>query len=329
MKLTNSTGASVQLSPLGAGITSVIVPDPSGKLEDVVLGYADEADYLDDGPCAGKTPGRFANRIARGRFSIDGHEYRLTCNNGPNALHGGPQGFQNRVWDAEEFPGGVRFTRISPDGEEHYPGTLHATVEYRWDDQNRLTIDYTATTDAPTIVNLTNHAYFNLAGCGKGNALGQILQIFSSRYLRTDETDIPTGDIPPVAGTPMDFTSPHEIGRDIHADFENLLSGKGYNHYFFIDGWLNDGQLRTAARLHDPQSGRTLTVRTTLPGLMLYTGNWLDGSPVGKHGEPFRDYDGIALECQFPPDAPNHPSLPSTILRPGETYRHTIVYEFS
>lgn len=169
MKLINSTGASVQLSPLGAGITSVIVPDPSGKLEDVVLGYADEADYLDDGPCAGKTPGRFANRIARGRFSIDGHEYRLSCNNGPNALHGGPQGFQNRVWDAEEFPGGVRFTRTSPDGEEHYPGTLHATVAYRWDDKNRLTIDYTSTTDAPTIVNLTNHAYFNLAGCAENS----------------------------------------------------------------------------------------------------------------------------------------------------------------
>ena len=328
-RLTNKNGATVELSSLGAAITSLIVPDRDGRLEDVVLGYADPADWLDDGPCAGKTPGRFANRIAQGRFSIDGKEYQLTCNNGPNALHGGPTGFYNRDWDAEEIPGGVRFSRLSPDGEEGYPGNLNVTVTYLWDDDNRLTIDFSATTDSPTIVNLTNHAYFNLAGHNAGSAMDHMLQLPCSRYLRTDSTDIPSGDIPPVNGTPMDFTTPRQVGARLLDNFENLASGKGYNHFFLIDGWKPDGNLRVAARLNHPASGRSLTVLTTAPGLMLYTGNWLDGSPINKCGRRYNDYDGIALECQLPPDAPNHPHFHTALLRPGDIYRQRIVYDFN
>lgn len=326
--LENARGARVGLSALGAGITSIIIPDRRGRMADVTIGYRDPSDYMADGPCAGKTPGRFANRIAAGHFTIGGKEYQLACNNGPNALHGGPTGFHNRIWESEEIPGGVRFSRMSPDGEEGYPGNLRASVEYLWSDDCELTISFEAETDAPTIVNLTNHAYFNLAGHDAGSVLGQSLSMRCSRYLRADNTDIPTGEIADVKGTPMDFTLPRPIGRDILADYENLRTGKGYNHYFLIDGWIPDGQLREAARLADRSSGRTLSVLTTAPGVMLYSGNWLDDSPVGKSGRRYRDHDAVALECQFPPDAPNHPAFPQTTLLPGQVWRMVTVYKF-
>lgn len=326
-KLTNASGASVILSSLGAGITSVIVPDSAGHMADVVLGYENIADYMADSPCAGKTPGRFANRISGAAFTLDGHAYHLTPNDGPNSLHGGPGGFQNRIWAHEEIPGGVVFRYRSPDGEEGFPGNLDVEVRYMWDDDCRLTIDFRASADRPTIVNLTNHAYFNLAGHDSGSCLGHELTLASSSYIQADAADIPTGRIMPVAETPMDFRESKPLGRDISADFENLRSGKGYNHYFLIDG--ADGvAVREAALLSDPLSGRTLRVYTDQPGLMLYTGNWLAGAPAGKQGAVYADHAGVAIECQDAPDAPNRPEFKSVVLRPGEIYSRRVAYLF-
>ncbi len=220
--LTNASGASVTLSTLGAGIVAVNVPDANGKMDDVCLGYANPADYLADGPCAGKVPGRYANRIARGHFTLDGQEYSLAINNGPNALHGGPTGFMNRIWDAEEIGSGVRFTYHAPDGEEGYPGALTAVATYTWSDDNTLRLRLEADTDAPTVVNLTNHAYWNLDGHDSGSVLEHGMQMNCSRFLPTDDTLIPTGEIAPVAGTPMDFTVEKKLVRDIKADFPSL-----------------------------------------------------------------------------------------------------------
>lgn len=330
-RLVNSHGCEVGLSALGAGITAIKVPDARGRIDDVVLGYARPADYLYDSACAGKTPGRYANRIARGRFSIDGHEYSLGINNPPNALHGGNDGFHNVVWSAEPHNGGgVRFTYHAADGEEGYPGAMDVAVDYEWNDHNELTISYEAKADRPTIVNLTNHAYFNLAGEGAGSCLGQRLRLNCHRWLPADDTDIPLGRIEPVEGTPMDFLQAKTLGRDIDADFYNMRAGKGYNHFFFVDGWNGDGQIRPVAVLDDSVSGRRLSVYSTQCGAMLYTGNWLaDNMPAGKSGRRYADHDGVAIECQGAPDAPNHPSLPCQVLRPGETYRHVIKYAFS
>lgn len=326
--LTNASGASVTLSSLGAGIVSVIVPDRDGKMADVVLGYADPADYIADGPCAGKTPGRYANRIAKGHFSIGNKEYTLATNNGPNALHGGPEGFMNQIWQSEAAGNQVTFTYDSADGEEGYPGNLKAKVVYSWNDSNELTIDYSATCDAKTVVNLTNHAYFNLDGEGSGSILDHKLQLNASHYLPTDDTQIPTGEIAPVKDTPMDFTEAKEIGRDIKADFEPLHIGKGYDHCWVLDGW-HKHTLMPAARLSSPRSGRVLEVFTTQPGAQVYTGNWLEGCPAGKDGHVYHDYDGVAIECQGFPDAPNKKDFPCQLLGPGETYNQTIVYRFN
>lgn len=329
-RLINSHGCEVGLSSVGAGITSVKVPDKYGQMADVVLGYAVPTDYFYDSACAGKTPGRYANRIARGRFTIDGHEYQLEINNPPNALHGGNNGFGNVIWHAEEKEAGVRFFYHAKDGEEGYPGAMDVTVDYEWNDDNELTIKYVATADRPTIVNLTNHAYFNLAGENSGSCLGQKLMMNCHRWLPADETDIPFGYIENVGGTPMDFLYAKTLGRDIGADFGNMRAGKGYNHFFFVDGWKNDGRLRLIAVLDDDASGRRLSVYSTQCGAMLYTGNWLaDNLPISKSGRKYDDYDGVAIECQGAPDAPNHPSLPCQVLRPGETYRHFIKYVFS
>lgn len=325
--LTNASGASVTLSTLGAGIVSVIVPDRDGKLDDVVLGYADPADYMSDGPCAGKTPGRYANRIAKGHFSIDGKEYTLATNNGPNALHGGPTGFANRIWKGEAAGSHVKFTYESADGEEGYPGNLKATVTYSWNNDNELRIEYAAECDAKTVVNLTNHAYFNLDGEGAGTILDHDLQLLCSHYLPTDATQIPTGELAPVKDTPMDFTEPKAIGRDIKADFEPLKIGKGYDHCWVIDNW-HKHTLAPAARLSSAKSGRVLEVFTTQPGAQVYTGNWLSGCPKSKSGKEYADYDGVAIECQGFPDAPNKKKFPSQLLGPGERYEQTIVYSF-
>lgn len=328
--LTNAEGAFVVLSSIGAGINRICVSDRRGNIEDVCLGYAEPSDYIADDPCAGKTPGRFANRIAGGRFCIGDKEYRLAINNPPNALHGGPNGFHNRNWHCEVEPEGiVRFSIISPDGEEGYPGTLKATVEYRWTDDNTLHISYSAETDAPTIVNLTNHAYFNLAGADSGSVLNQLLAVNADKWLETDLTDIPTGRVLPVADSPMDFRALKAIGSDIGAKYSNLREGKGYNHFFLIRANGGVDGLRMAARLVDPPSGRQLYVLTDAPGVMLYTGNWLDGSPLNRSGRRYSDHDGVAIECQAEPDSPNHPGFTDTTLRPGEIFSRRIAYHFS
>lgn len=326
--LTNAGGAQVVLSSLGAGIVSVIVPDKDGNMADVVLGYADPADYLYDGPCAGKVPGRYANRIAQGHFTIDGVDYQLAINNGPNALHGGPEGFQNRIWNSEvSADGHVVFTRTSPDGEEGYPGTLQVRAEYVWSDVNELSLNLQAETDRKTIVNLTNHAYFNLAGENSGSVLGHKLWIDAHLYLPTDQSLIPTGDMVSVKGTPMDFTTLKGIGVDIKAEYPALTFGKGYDNCWVVDGYC-PGQLKTVARLVEERSGRMLEVDTTQPAAQVYTGNWLAGSPKSKSGRPYDDYDGVAIECQHMPDAPNKPQFPGTELNPGEKFSETIIFKF-
>lgn len=324
----NRRGASVVLSNLGAGIVGISVPDREGRLADVVLGYENMSDYMNDGPCAGKIPGRYANRIAGGLFEIDGVKYKLAVNNGPNALHGGPTGFQNRLWDvALSGDDSVRFTRLSPDGEEGYPGGLTVAARYRWTDDNSLELTLEAQTDRPTVINLTNHTYFNLAGHDSGSVLEHELRLFASKYLPTDDTLIPTGDMAPVAGTPMDFTKPHAIGRDIKNDFPALNYGKGYDNCWVVDNY-EPGCVRTVAELFDPSTGRVVEVSTDQPGVQVYTGNWLDGSPAGKGGCRYNDYDAVAIECQDFPDSPNHPDFPSTRLDASGIYRRHIIFTF-
>lgn len=326
--LTNASGASVTLSSLGAGIVAVNVPDRDGKLADVALGYKDPASYIGDGPCAGKIPGRFANRIALGKFSLDGKDYTLAINNGPNALHGGPTGFMNRIWDSKAEGNKVTFTYRSADGEEGYPGNLDVKAEYTWTDDNELSLHITAETDAATVVNLTNHAYFNLDGENSGTVLDHELLLRASRYLPTDDTQIPTGELAPVAGTPMDFTEFKAIGKDINADFHPLKVGKGYDHCWVIDGYTK-GSLKEVAELRSLKSGRSLVISTTQPGMQVYTGNWLAGCPESISGGAYSDYDGVAIECQGFPDAPNKPAFPSSVLRPGEKYDEIITFKFN
>ena len=325
--LTNENGAYVQLSSVGAGIVSIVVPDKDGKLADVVLGYPEAASYFADGPCAGKVPGRYANRIALGKFSLDGVEYTLPVNNGPNHLHGGPDGFQNKVWESREADGGVEFLYYSEDGEMGYPGALKAVARYDWTEENELRLTLTAESDAPTVVNLTNHAYFNLNGEGNGDILGHVLRLNASEYLPTSDSLIPVGESEPVAGTPMDFVTDKVIGAEIKADFPALNYGKGYDNCWVIDGY-EPGQIQEAAELYSPESGRVLNVYTTQPGVQIYTGNWLSGCPAGKDGHVYEDYTGVAIECQNFPDAPNKPDYPTAVLRPGEVYEQAIIFAF-
>lgn len=328
--LTNASGAKVTLSTLGAGIVEVHVPDRDGRLDDVVLGYADPMDYMADGPCAGKCPGRYANRIARGHLVVDGVTYSLPINNGPNHLHGGPEGFQNRFWKVDEVTDNtVKMSYTAEDGEQGYPGAVEVSATYEWTDDNelRLTLEAKAL-DKATVINLTNHAYWNLSGHDSGSVLDHEMKLGASRYLPTDETLIPTGEKADVAGTPMDFTSPKALGADINVDFPALKYGKGYDNCWLIDDY-EPGVMRTAAVLTDPKSGRVLTVLTDQPAAQVYTGNWLAGSPLNKSGRSYDDYDGVAIECQDCPDAPNQPGLPSTLLRPGQTYSRHITFKFS
>jgi len=323
--LINKSGASVELGSVGAAIVSINVPDRNGVLKDVVLGYPNALDYFADGPCSGKIPGRYANRIAKGHFTLDGKEYTLPINNGPNHLHGGPKGFQNQVWDSRIEGDAVEFMYFAQDGEAGYPGNLKVVAHYTWNDDNELKLTLTAETDAPTVINLTNHVYFNLAG--KGTVLNHLLQLNASTWLPTDETLIPTGKVDDVAGTPMDFVNEKPIGRDIKADFPALKYGKGYDNCFLIDD-AQPGQLADAAILKDADSGRTLKVTTTQPAVQIYTGNWLKGCPKGMEGQEFNDYDAVAIECQHTPDAPNQSGFPSTVLRPGEVFEEAIIWAF-
>lgn len=328
IRLTNDHGAWVELSSLGAGITGLGVADREGNIENVALNYADDASYFEDGPCMGKIPGRYANRIAKGISRLGDKEYHLAVNNGPNHLHGGPTGFQNRLWECRELPNGVRFTYVSADGEEGYPGQLRVTADYIWSENDILDLYLRAVTDKDTVVNLTNHCYWNLRGAQSGSVLDQELRLNASRWLPTDSTLIPTGELAPVAGTPMDFSSPKTLGRDIRADFPALEHGKGYDNCWVLDGWRRNF-LTPAATLHDPASGRTLRVATTQPGVQVYTGNWLDGCPAGPDGYRYHDYDGVAIECQGFPDAPNHPGFPDQTLRPGQPYDQHIRFTFA
>lgn len=326
--LTNSAGASVTLSSLGAGINSVVVPDASGKMDNVVLGYRDPASYIADGPCAGKVPGRFANRIAKGHFTIGDKEYTLPINNGPNSLHGGPDGFMNRIWNSRLDGDTVVFELTSPDGDAGYPGELQAEARYIWSDDCTLTLRLLAHTDAPTVVNLTNHTYWNLEGENSGSVLDHTLWLAASHYLPTDDTLIPTGEIAPVEGTPMDFTKFRRLGDDIHADFPAITYGKGYDNCWMVDDY-RPGVLRHIATLNAPHSGRVLEVSTTQPAAQLYAGCWLAGSPENPEGRSYNDYDGVAIECQNAPDAPNKPQFPSALLLPGQTYDQTITFHIS
>ncbi len=325
--LTNGKGAYVQLSNIGAAIVSAVVPDKDGNMADVVLGYPEPLSYFGDGPCFGKIPGRYANRIALGKFTLDGKEYELPINNGPNSLHGGPEGFQNKVWESREHEGGVEFLYYSEDGEMGYPGAVKTVARYEWSEENELRLTMTAESDAATVINLTNHVYFNLNGEGNGNVFGHTLKLNASEYLPTDATQIPLGESAPVAGTPMDFVNEKPIGQDIKADFEPLKIGKGYDHCWVIDG-AEPGQLQLCGELYAPESGRLLTMYTTQPGVQVYTGNWLSGCPEGKNGHVYNDYDGVAIECQNYPDAPNKPDYPNCVLRPGEVYEQAIIFAF-
>ena len=325
--LTNKSGASVTLSSLGAAITSITVPDKNGKFDDVVIGYDKPEDYLADGPCAGKCPGRYANRIAEGSLEIDGQIYSLPINNGPNHLHGGPEGFQNKIWESRKDGDAVEFLYFSEDGEMGYPGNLKVVARYEWSEQNELRLTFSAQCDAPTVVNLTNHSYFNLDGHASGSVLEHTLKLNASFYLPTDDTLIPMGEPDPVAGTPMDFLEPKKIGQDIKEDFPALNYGKGYDACWIIDGYQK-GQLQEAAELTAARSGRTLKVYTTQPGIQVYTGNWLKGCPTGKGGAIYDDYCAVALECQHFPDSPNNPDYPTTLLRPGETFQEAIIFAF-
>ena len=316
----------VKVITYGARVMSVVSPDRNGKRENVVLGHPDIAGYqADGGTYFGAVVGRYGNRIAKGQFTIDGHQYRVPVNNHGQSLHGGLVGFDSKVWTAKQIENGVELTLVSPDGDQGYPGTLTAHVRYtlRGD---ALHIDYSATTDKATVTNLTNHSYFNLAGEGNGTILDQKITINADRYTPVDAVLIPTGELPAVAGTPFDFRTPHAIGERIDADNEQLKIAKGYDHNWVLNG--GDGQMKLAARVTDPKSGRTLTVTTTQPGVQFYTGNFLDGTITGTGGKVYPFRAALCLETQHFPDSPNHPSFPSTLLKPGQTMRSSTVFTF-
>jgi aldose 1-epimerase len=328
--LTNAGGVELRAISYGAIIVSLRVPDREGRLDDVVLGHDDLEGYLAKSAYFGALVGRYGNRIAGGRFTLDGRTYTLATNNGPNHLHGGVRGFDKQLWKAEPFerPGatGIVFTRVSPDGEEGYPGNLDVRVTYTLTDGNEVSFEYFATTDKPTVVNLTQHSYFNLAGDGKRDVLGHELTIDADRFTPVDKTLIPTGVLAPVAGTPFDFRKPAGIGARIGADDEQIRNGGGYDHNFVLNR-RGEG-LSRAARVFEPTTGRTMDVATTEPGVQFYSGNFLDGSIKGKGGRAYARRYGFCLETQHFPDSPNKPAFPSTVVRPGQEYRSKTVLTF-
>ncbi len=327
----NAHGVEVKAITFGGIITSLRVPDKSGNMADVVLGFDNLAGYEDNKPYFGAIIGRYGNRIANGEFKLDGVTYHLPKNDGENTLHGGTKGFNKVIWHAEPFDNkdgaGVIFTYTSPDGDQGFPGNLKTKITYTLNDNNELTFDYEATTDKATPVNLTQHSYFNLSGEGNGDILGHVLKLNADHFTPVDKNLIPTGKIAPVKGTPMDFTKPTAIGARINDNYEQLVLGKGYDHNFVLNG--KGAGMHLAARVKDPKSGRVLEVTTTEPGVQFYSGNFLDGTLTGKNGHKYQKRDGFALETQHYPDSPNHPNFPSTILRPGKTYHSRTTLKFS
>jgi aldose 1-epimerase len=328
--LTNAGGMQVRAITYGAIIQAIRVPDRSGHLADVTLGHDSLEGYLSASPYFGAVVGRYANRIARGRFTLEGRTYRLATNNGPNHLHGGVKGYDKVVWRARSFQRGdtvgVRLEHTSPDGDEGYPGTVRVSVTYSLTAGNELVVEYEATTDRPTPLNLSQHTYFNLAGEGSADILDHVLTIQADRYTPVDTTLIPTGELSSVAGTPFDFRTPTPIGARIGQPRPQLQRGKGYDHNFVLRR-AGSGPAH-AARVLDPTTGRTLNIWTTEPGLQFYSGNFLDGTITGKGGRTYQHRTGLVLETQHFPDSPNQPAFPSTILRPGAEYRSRTVFAF-
>jgi aldose 1-epimerase len=328
--LKNTHGMEVAITNYGATIVSIKVPDKKGQIEDVTLGYHGVDGYVTDKSYFGVTAGRYANRIAHGSFTLDGQKYQVPKNDGDNALHGGKIGFNKRIWEAMDVPGknAIQMTYASPDGEQGFPGKLKVMVTFTLNDQNELRIDYLATTDKATVLNLTNHSYFNLAGQGNGDILGTKLTIHASRMTPVDSTLIPTGELKPVKGTPFDFTTEHVVGERINdTKDEQLKLGRGYDHNFVIDR-TKPGVVLTA-EAYDPKSGRVLEVLTDQPGVQFYTGNFLDGTAHGKGGKTYPYRTGFCLETQHFPDSPNHPKFPTSELKPGAKFTSTTIYRFS
>ncbi len=327
-KISNDKGVSAEIISYGAIVVSLTAPNRNGQMEDIILGFDDLASYEKDNTFQGAIVGRYGNRIAGGKFSLDGKVYQLNLNDGPNHLHGGPKGFFKVIWDIEQLDSqSVRLSYVSPDGEEGYPGEVKISVVYTITDDDALRIDYYGTTDRPTILNPTSHCYFNLSGTPKNTILDHELMLNADFFTPIDEFSIPTGEIRPVAGTPLDFREPKPIGRDINADDEQIKFGKGYDHNWVING--KPGQVRLAATVYESQSGRLMECLTDQAGLQFYSGNFLDGSLIGKGGIRYNYRCALCLEAQAFPDSPNKPHFPSVVLRPGEEYRQTTIYRFS
>jgi len=330
--LKNKNGVEARITNYGATLVSLRVPDREGKIDDVLLGYDTLEGYVQDKAYFGATVGRYSNRIAHGKFVLDGATYTLALNNGPNTLHGGLKGFNKHVWQTEDVSSNagqsLALTYESKDGEEGYPGTLSVKVAYTLTDNNDLRIEYAATTDNDTVINLTNHSYFNLAGQGNGDILNHQLLLRANRFTPVDESLIPTGELRPVSNTPFDFTKMTVIGARIDQDDQQLKFGKGYDHNWVLDHEKN-GELEMAAQAYSPSSGRMLEVWTTEPGVQFYTGNFLDGTVRGKGGKAYERRSAFCLETQHFPDSPNHPSFPSTILRKGQHFKSTTIYRLS
>jgi len=328
LTLTNKAGNVIRLTNFGAKINWIEVPDKNGKKDNITFGYDTFEETLKGDMSFGSVVGRFANRIAHGKFTLDGVVYNTPLNNGPNTLHGGPLGWHSVVWNTEilkesKFPA-VKFTYISPDMEEGFPGTVNAAITYTWTDNNEIVMEYVCTTDKKTVVNVTNHAYFNLHGAGNGDILDHILTLKASVFTPVDSVMIPTGEIRPVAGTPFDFNTPHKIGERIGENYDQLILGKGYDHNYILDNKED-----VDVTVYEPVSGRMLEVITDQPGMQLYTGNFLDGTKIGHGGKAFNFRSGMCLESGHYPDSPNHPDFPSTVLNPGETLKSTTIYRFS
>lgn len=329
--LTNNNGLTAQLTDLGATLVALKTPDRDGNLADITVGYDTLDGWVNDRSYMGATVGRYGNRIANAQFNLDEKTYTLAANNGPHHLHGGAVGFNKKLWSAQTFEtdnaAGARFIYVSPDGEEGYPGKLTCVVTYTLDDNDNLRIDFEAMTDAPTVVNLVHHTYWNLTGDPSNSILDHRLRLLADGFTPTDPTGIPNNGIQPVDGTPFDFTNATPIGQRINGDHPQLINGKGYDHSWAVNG--KPGKLRTAAVVTEPTTGRVMTIQTDQPAIQFYTGNYMDGTSIGKDGTPHDHRTGFCLETQLFPDSPNQPELSSALLMPGQTYTHTMEHTFT